>query len=119
MLLSYSNLSHVVLPSISNLTSSASGKIILQRTESTSVTITCTASGDVGSVSFQWTLNGGTVPGSSVTATNSRNQVIGQLVISSVTPAHGGTYWCSTSNNVGSDVQELTLAVVGRFNSME
>ena len=59
------------------------------------------------------------MPGSSVTATNSGNQVIGQFVITSVTPTHGGTYWCLTSNNVGSDIQELTLTVVGRFNGIK
>ena len=59
------------------------------------------------------------MPGSSVTATNSGNQVIGQLVISSVTTAHRGIYRCSTSNNVGSDTHELTLTVVGKLGGIE
>ena len=111
--------SHTVVPTISSLSSSAPGnKIILPRTGSTSVTIACTASGDDSFVRFQWTLNGGTVSGSA-TATNSGNQVIGQLYIYPVRTAHGGTYRCSTSNNVGSDTQELSLAVVGKLGGIE
>ena len=101
-------------PDISNLTSSASNasnKIILSRTRSVSVDIDCTVN---GTGTLVWTLNGHTVQGSTASVMNGNNQVVGQLRISSVTPAHGGVYRCSVSNPVGSDYQELTLTVVGR-----
>ena len=101
-------------PDILNLTSSApnaSNKIILPRTGSESVDIDCTVNGNG---TFEWTLNGRTVQGSTASVMNGDNQVVGQLRISSVTPAHGGVYRCSVSNSVGSDYQELTLTVVGR-----
>ena len=92
-------------------TSSSNNKTILRRGVSSSVTIFCTANQDAGSVTFEWTLNGGTVPGSTESIIN---HVVGRLFISSVTLAHGGTYRCSTRNLVGNDHQELPFTVVGR-----
>lgn len=103
-------------PAIAGMNTSAlNNTIIASRTGYTSVNIYCTASGDADSVSFHWTLNGGTVPNSYASATNSGEHVIGQLHISPVTPAHGGTYRCFSNNLVGSDQQNLTLRVVGMY----
>ena len=103
--------SHPVPPTISSLSSSAGNKIILPKTGSVSVNIICAVNGNASSVTFQWTLNGGIVPGSDQSISNG----VGWLHISPVTPAHGGTYRCSTSNHVGNDYRELTLTVVGRY----
>ena len=108
-------------PTILNLTSStpnASNKVILPKTGSVSVSIDCTVNGSVSSGTgalFQWTLNGGQVPDSTSSTTNYGSHVISRLSISLVTPAHGGTYRCTISNNVDSDYRELTLTVVGKY----
>ena len=116
VIMASSNLSfsHLVPPIILGLTSSApnaSNKIIRPRTGSVSVNISCAVNRTASPVTFQWTLNGGAVPGSYQSMING----VGWLHISPVTPAHGGTYRCSTSNRVGNDFRELTLTVVGRY----
>lgn len=112
--------SYAVLPTISNLSSSAPGnKIILPRTGFTFVNIYCTARGDASSVSFYWTLNSVTVPNSSTYKSNNGNSAIGRLYIYPVRPTHGGTYRCSTSNNVGNRQQDLAITVVGRYDGTE
>ena len=117
--------SHLVPPIILGLTSSApnaSNKIIRPRTGSVSVNISCAVNRTASPVTFQWTLNSGTVQSSTRSFIDiSSNQVVSQLylVISSVSSAHGGTYRCTTSNHVGNDYQELTLTVVGRYGGIE
>ena len=104
-------------PTIAEMnTSSPNDKVILPRRGlgSTSVKIFCTANGDANSVTFKWTLNDGTVRDSTASVINEDKEVVGRLLISPVRPAHRGTYRCSTRNRVGSDSQELYLAVVGR-----
>ena len=100
-------------PTIAGMNSSVpNNTIILSRRGlgPTSVNIYCTANGTASSVTYQWTLNGGAVPGSYQSMING----VGWLHISPVTPAHGGTYRCTTSNRVGYDFRELTLTVIGR-----
>ena len=107
-------------PTVLDLTSStpnASNKVILPKMGSVSVRVDCTVNGSVSSgtgASFQWTLNGGQVPDSTTSTTNYGSHVVSRLFISPVTPAHGGTYRCTISNNVDSDYRELTLTVVGK-----
>ena len=95
-------------------TSYSNDKIILHRGGSSSVTIFCIANQDASSVTFKWTLNGGSVPGGTPSTLDHGSQVVGRLFISSVTLDHGGTYRCSTRNLVGNNHQELHLTVVGK-----
>ena len=106
-------------PTVLDLTSStpnASNKVILPKMGSVSVRVDCTVNGSVSSgASFQWMLNGGQVPDSTTSTINYGSHVVSRLFISPVTPAHGGTYRCTISNNVGIDYRELTLTIVGKY----
>ena len=105
-------------PTVLDLTSStpnASNKVILPKMGSVSVRVDCTVNGSPSSgASFRWTLNGGQVPDSTTSTIDHTSHAVGRLFISPVTPAHGGTYRCTISNNVGSDYLELPLTVVGK-----
>ena len=50
---------------------------------------------------------------------NSGGEAVEQLYIYPVTTTHGGTYRCSTRNNVGQHQRNLTLIVVGRYDDTE